>query len=493
MNTHSLFGYLFIALFSLLVVSCYSTPDGVMSSLSQAEKIMESRPDSAMAILQHIPTPETLHGKAQADYSLLMTQAMDKKYINFTSDSLIKFAVGYYGGHTEDLVAKGKSFYYYGRVMESLDKVEDAMTFYLKAKDVLQSSDQFKLLGLVTEKIGDLNRRQKLLDAALNDYKESFDFYASIPDSLCMLYAYRNLGRGFLYKNQIDSAYYYYDKALYILNLKKYSAVGSILLELGVIHRSEKDYVGAEQYFLSFIEKEKDPEKLFSGYLALGNLYLYMDRLKDAERYLLLCLGSSNLVIKRDACECLYDLEKELNNFKGAIGYKDIADSLRIITQDIDIQNSIATLQSRYNSEKWQRESLLVAATQLGEVLEIYNLQNGFHRVCLGPKGEPEFKLAGGYAIPDGIMGFSDVQVTNEAIYAVFHGHTFKEIMAQHQKEGRATDGGQYIYVFNLQGEPLCKYTLDRYITGFHVDERNKTITATDVNNDQPIVEFRFG
>ena len=267
MNTHSLFGYLFIALFSLLVVSCYSTPDGVMSSLSQAEKIMESRPDSAMAILQHIPTPETLHGKAQADYSLLMTQAMDKNYINFTSDSLIKFAVGYYGGHTEDLVAKGKSFYYYGRVMESLDKVEDAMTFYLKAKDVLQSSDQFKLLGLVTEKIGDLNRRQKLLDAALNDYKESFDFYASIPDSLCMLYAYRNLGRGFLYKNQIDSAYYYYDKALYILNLKKYSAVGSILLELGVIHRSEKDYVGAEQYFLSFIEKQARilPNKLLSG------------------------------------------------------------------------------------------------------------------------------------------------------------------------------------------------------------------------------------
>lgn len=135
---------------------------------------------------------------------------------------------------------------------------------------------------------------------------------------------------------------------------------------------------------------------------------------------------------------------------------------------------------------------VLIAATQLGEILEIYNLQNGSHKVCQGPKGEPEFKLAGGYAIPDGIMGFSDVQVTDDAIYAIFHGRTFKEIMAQHQKEGRATDGGQYIYVFNLEGEPLCKYTLDRYITGFHVDEKNKTITATDVNNDQPIVEFRF-
>ena len=358
MNTHLRFGYLFVVLFGLLVVSCHSTPDTVVLSLSQAERIMESDPDSAMTILKHIPTPESLHGKAQADYSLLMTQAMDKNYMKFTSDSLIKFAVGYYGSYTEDIVSKGKAFYYYGRVMESLDKVEDAMKFYLKAKDVLQNTKQFKLLGLVTEKIGDLNRRQKLLDTALNDYKESFDYYASIPDSLYMIYAYRNLGRGFLYKNQIDSAYHYYDKALYISNLKKSSVVGSILLELGVIHRSAKDYAGAEQYFLSFIEKEKDQGKLYSGYLALGNLYLYMNRLKDAEKYLVLCLRSSNLIIKRDACECLYDLEKELNNFKGAIGYKDIADSLQLLTQDIDTRNTMADLQSKYDSEKGQKESL---------------------------------------------------------------------------------------------------------------------------------------
>lgn len=358
MNTHSLFGYLFIALFSLLVVSCYSTPDGVMSSLSQAEKIMESRPDSAMAILQHIPTPETLHGKAQADYSLLMTQAMDKNYINFTSDSLIKFAVGYYGGHTEDLVAKGKSFYYYGRVMESLDKVEDAMTFYLKAKDVLENSQEYKLLGLMSEGLGNLNRKQKLFDAALINFRTSLQFYSKMPDSLGISFVYRNIGRVFLYKEQLDSAYYYFDKALHIADIKKYPSVSSMLLEVGVVHRSAGDYLGAESYFLSFIEQERNENNLYSGYLALGNLYLYMNRLEDAKMYLTLCLKSSNLVIKRDACECLYDLEKELDNFKGAIGYKDIADSLRIITQDIDIQNSIATLQSRYNSEKWQRESL---------------------------------------------------------------------------------------------------------------------------------------
>ena len=358
MNTHLRFGYLFVVLFGLLVVSCHSTPDTVVLSLSQAERIMESDPDSAMTILKHIPTPESLHGKAQADYSLLMTQAMDKNYMKFTSDSLIKFAVGYYGSYTEDIVSKGKAFYYYGRVMESLDKVEDAMKFYLKAKDVLGNSHEYKLLGLMSEGIGNLNRKQKLFDAALNDFRASLQFYSQIPDSLGISFAYRNIGRVFLYKEQLDSAYHYFDKALHIADIKKYPSVSSILLEVGVIHRSANDYLGAENCFLSFIEREINKDNLYSGYLALGNLYLYMNRLKEAKMYLALCLKSPNIIVKRDACECLYDLEKELNNFGVAIGYKDIADSLQSITQDIDIRNTIADLRSKYDSEKWQKESL---------------------------------------------------------------------------------------------------------------------------------------
>lgn len=136
------------------------------------------------------------------------------------------------------------------------------------------------------------------------------------------------------------------------------------------------------------------------------------------------------------------------------------------------------------------QNGVLAAATQLGEVLEIYNLKDSTHVVRVGPCGEPEFKISEGYGLPTGIMGFSDVQVTDRAIYAVFHGRTFKEISQQKEP---IIDGGRYIYVFSLQGEPLCKYTLNRYIYGIHVDEEKKIITATDVNNDQPIVEFRMG
>lgn len=133
---------------------------------------------------------------------------------------------------------------------------------------------------------------------------------------------------------------------------------------------------------------------------------------------------------------------------------------------------------------------ILAVVTQLGEVLEIYNLKDSTHVVRIGEHSEPEFKISDGYGIPTGVMGFSDVQVTDSAIYAVFHGTSFKEIARQ---SGRLPDGGKYIYVFSLKGEPLCKYVLDHYIYGIWVDEATKTIIATDVNNDEPILKFNFG
>lgn len=139
-----------------------------------------------------------------------------------------------------------------------------------------------------------------------------------------------------------------------------------------------------------------------------------------------------------------------------------------------------------YNSNN----GVLAMVTQLGEVLEVYNLKDSTSFVRIGENGEPEFKISDGYGIPTGIMGFSDVQVTDSAIYAVFHGTTFKEIAKQN---GHLPDGGKFIYVFSLKGQPLCKYVLDHYVYGICVDEVTKTILATDINSDQPIVKFSLG
>lgn len=131
---------------------------------------------------------------------------------------------------------------------------------------------------------------------------------------------------------------------------------------------------------------------------------------------------------------------------------------------------------------------VLATVTQLGEVIEIYNIKDTTYTVTKGPFGEPEFRISGGYAVPSGIMGFSDIQITDNYIYAVFHGRTFKELSQQKEH----IDGGKFIYVFDLKGKPIIKYVLDSYIYGIFVDEKNGVIWATDVNKDQPILRFNI-
>ena len=132
---------------------------------------------------------------------------------------------------------------------------------------------------------------------------------------------------------------------------------------------------------------------------------------------------------------------------------------------------------------------ILAMVTQLGEVLEIYNLKDNTHTVKIGPHGEPEFKIGEEMAIPSGIMGFSDIQVTDKYIYTVFHGRSFKEIAKQ---SSNAVDGGKYIYVYSLTGEPLYQYTLDHHIYGIDVNEETKSIYAVDVNSNSPIKKYKI-
>ncbi|MDR0743219.1 MAG: TolB-like 6-bladed beta-propeller domain-containing protein [Tannerella sp.] len=137
------------------------------------------------------------------------------------------------------------------------------------------------------------------------------------------------------------------------------------------------------------------------------------------------------------------------------------------------------------------RRDLLVMATQFGEVLELYHLNDTVHTVIYGPHREPEFRAVEGEGVPTGIKGFGDVQITDNYIYTIFHGRTFKEIQQAHQRGERPENGGRFIYVFDPAGNPVRKYTLDHSVSGIYVDEQAHIIFATDVNSDEPLVWFK--
>ena len=122
----------------------------------------------------------------------------------------------------------------------------------------------------------------------------------------------------------------------------------------------------------------------------------------------------------------------------------------------------------------------IVAAAQFGEIIEIYDLNNKNQINLLGKKGYPEFNVIKNIAINKGIMGFEDVYITDNYIYALFNGEKVIERTVDQQ-------GGKYIYVFDFKGRPLMKLILNRYSTSLFVDSKDSVMYLLDVNSNSPL------
>lgn len=155
-------------------------------------------------------------------------------------------------------------------------------------------------------------------------------------------------------------------------------------------------------------------------------------------------------------------------------------------------ENLKGTLAQAWNSflSYNPKKQLLVVATQLGDVIELYDLQNDTNKKLCGSLGEPLYQITqDGWPVPVGIMGYSDIQITDRYIYAVFHGRTFKEIS---NNPTGTPDGGEYIHVYAHDGTPIYRLVLDHAIYGIDVDEENGIIWATDVNTEEQIVKYQL-
>ena len=79
-----------------LYASCRNETTPMQPELLTADSLMNSRPDSSLALLRQISAPQKLEGADRALYALLMTQARYKNYLPLEDDSLIGIAAQYY-------------------------------------------------------------------------------------------------------------------------------------------------------------------------------------------------------------------------------------------------------------------------------------------------------------------------------------------------------------------------------------------------------------
>lgn len=181
------------------------------SIMQQAENCMNTRPDSALILLEGMADSIHVYPKETQMYWYLLTiQAKDKQYITHTSDSLINRIVEFYEKH-DDKAKRMMAYYYQGRVYRDMNDAPQALKAFQRAEE-LKVSDK-ELLTKVYSQMGYLFAYQGLYDEAIKVRRKSIDIYTYMGKENKASFAFRDIARMHKAKGQADSALYYYQRA----------------------------------------------------------------------------------------------------------------------------------------------------------------------------------------------------------------------------------------------------------------------------------------
>ena len=123
--------YLLPILFAFCFLSCQRHSDN-WEKICDIENYIESRPDSALTVLEAIDVKKLSSDEERAKYSLYMSMALDKNYIDKTDFDVLQPAIDYYEDHGS-ATDKLRTFYYQGRIYCNKGNAEDAMECLIKS------------------------------------------------------------------------------------------------------------------------------------------------------------------------------------------------------------------------------------------------------------------------------------------------------------------------------------------------------------------------
>ena len=126
--------YLLPILFAFCFFSCQRHSDN-WEKICDIENYIESRPDSALAVLEAIDVETLSSDEERAKYALYMSMALDKNYIDKTDFEVLQPAIDYYENHGS-ATDKLRTFYYQGRIYYYRGEYEEAMECYVKSVDL---------------------------------------------------------------------------------------------------------------------------------------------------------------------------------------------------------------------------------------------------------------------------------------------------------------------------------------------------------------------
>lgn len=141
----------------------------VWKELDKAEDLMDSKPDSALVILENIPVSSVNDKEVVARYALLKSMALDKNCIDTTTFDVLQPAIDYYVKHgTPD--EQLRTYYYQGRIYQNQGNKDLAIQSFMRGKEFCQeASDTLTMANLMVAQATILYSTYKINDYIKNN------------------------------------------------------------------------------------------------------------------------------------------------------------------------------------------------------------------------------------------------------------------------------------------------------------------------------------
>ena len=336
----------------LLAFTACGDKSSVIDVLNRAETLMNEHPDSSLALLRTLTLDDFQQESNRARYALLHSQALDKNYIDVTSDSIISVAVDYY--QDEDEVRnKFLSYYYMGRVHANGERYLQATSCLMEAEQLADEVNDDYLSGLLYSEMGRIYR-------LYYDYPKSLEAYQKAAE------CYERIGK-IGHRNYMM----YYQSAVF-RNMNKYDKAEQLLQNTLTLAKEEGDdillrscigdlimlYVELNQrtealrlYEQSVLIQEKFGSSSFMGTLA--TLYASEGDFVKAESYLK--RGWERAMNHTDSIH-LYLSSSEVRDLSNDrnVAYQELLKGVSLQNKETHqaLQQPILTAQRDYLSEK---------------------------------------------------------------------------------------------------------------------------------------------
>lgn len=321
----------------LACTACDRSTRHVTENLSQAEELIWTAPDSALHILESIPTSRHLIGKEQADYVLLLSLAQYRCYIPVSSDSsMIDLAVEYYKDKN-DADKKGAAFYVKGCILEEYSKdIPNALLAYKEAEKCIPSMNDKHYVARIYSSLGYINQCSFNFELAKEYYQKAVQANIDGKDTAAQTSNLLNLLQLYHIFHDTDSVNQCITKLLQFSSSLKDSILQSkIYHNIAVSKMYQEKYEEAESFFSCalHISPASPPYKTMSG---LAQLYIKRGQKERADSLFQNALLSKDLSLRAYIYNQLYDEAWKAENYKKIAQYA----RLYIDTSDSSIYNS---------------------------------------------------------------------------------------------------------------------------------------------------------